>query len=104
MIEEQRFEGNRIRARYYGIPTNLLRAMTPDELIAELQRVERHLRLWRQSVQGKPPWFRVAVQRQRNCLASEKRRIERELKERGNALTKDQGPPLVVTSVIGTAV
>lgn len=89
LIEESSFSHNRIRVRYHGVSSRDLEQMEPERLDDELKRVERDLKLWRQMVKGKPSWFRSSVEKQRNCLAGEKRRIERELAKRATALIRD---------------
>lgn len=76
------------RLRLHEIENRVLRTMTGDQLVAELQRVERELRFWRNNARGRPAWYRgiPEVRAERNCLQSARQRIERELRLRTQAL------------------
>lgn len=88
MVVDTKLVNNKLTARFRGIENQVLRNMEPSELVAELERAERDLRRLKRMRQGQPRWMTSVpeVRRERNCLQSEKRRVERELDARAMLL------------------
>lgn len=93
--------GRNGKTRFVGIENRVLANMTPEQLDEELNRVKGEQAKLEGILRGAPRWARSVPENRKeaNCLASERRRIERRLKELFEAeLAKagDAGDPLGV--------
>jgi hypothetical protein len=96
MITTKSLTNGKARFTFHGIETRVLEQMEPDELVQELERVERDIRKHNQVIASKPEWFARLpdVQRARNTLYSERRRINRALDEHARKLLNTAPFPL----------
>ncbi len=72
------------KAQFLGISNALIGGMCDDELVAELERVKKEQRKFQSNLKGQPRYVRFIDEnvREASCLASERRRIEREMRRR----------------------
>lgn len=88
MVVTQQFVNNQITERVHTLTADQLRAMTPEDLVAEHQRAEKELRAFKIKLEQNPDWLKQSprLRRYHNALQRERRRIGKELDARAKAL------------------